>query len=136
MFGNIHSEYGQIMQLIFGADWDAPLKENTKTFEMLRIMLEIASVSNQMCERPSISKLWVGNTWYFDRSSRSWIEKLEFFIWNDTAALPKQQTRVCQCIYTHVMWLPTTLYVAVFMLDDITLSACVHTSWIPSSYEK
>ena len=47
------------MQLIFGADWDAPLKGNIKIFEMLRITLEIASVSNQMCERPSISKLWV-----------------------------------------------------------------------------
>ena len=77
------------MQLIFGADWDALLKGDTKIFEMLRITLEIASVSNQSCERPSISKLWVWNTWYFDRNSRSWIETQGFFIWNDTAALPK-----------------------------------------------
>ena len=33
------------------------------------------------------------------------------------------------------MWLPTPFYVAVLILDDPTLSVCVHATWMPPHYE-
>ena len=47
---------------------------------MLGISLEIPSISNLKCEKPSISKFLIRNTWYFDRNPSFLIEMLRIFI--------------------------------------------------------
>ena len=47
----ILSEYTLIIcNQFFDANWNAPLKRHTTFFETLAIMLEIPSISNQMCK--------------------------------------------------------------------------------------
>ena len=45
-------------------------------FEILGISLEIPSISNSRCEKPSISKFLIRNTQYFNRNPRFLIEIL------------------------------------------------------------
>ena len=47
-------------------------------FEILSISSEIPSISNSSCEKLSISKFLIRNTWYFDRNPRFSIEILGF----------------------------------------------------------
>ena len=47
-----------------------------QVFEILGISLEIPSISNSRCEKPSISKFLIRNTQYFDRNPRFLIEIL------------------------------------------------------------
>ena len=104
---------------------------------MLGITLEIASISNQMCKRPSISKSWIWNICYFDRNSRSWIETLEcllellrfsFKITHLRCQNSKRENanRTCAChvtsshlvrSYTHAGW-THALYLCAYFLDE------------------
>ena len=110
---------------------------------MLGIMLEITSISNQMCEKPSISKLWIWNTRHFDWNSRFsrntrvfvWINRFSFEI----AHLSCQNTkRESASAYIHTSYIRhvTPLYVFVLNLNDPTLAICVHATWMPPNYEK
>ena len=45
-------------------------------FEILGISLEISSISDSRCEKPSISKFLIRNAKYFDRNPRVLIEVL------------------------------------------------------------
>ena len=49
-------------------------------FEMLGIPLEIPSISNSRCKKPSISKFLVRNIWYFDQNPRFLIKILDILI--------------------------------------------------------
>ena len=51
-----------------------------QVFEILGISLEIPSISNSRCEKPSISKFLIRNTQYFDRNPRFSIEILSISI--------------------------------------------------------
>ena len=45
-----------------------------------------------------------------------WINR--FFICNNTSVLPKHEKPECKCVHTYVMWLSTSLSIAVLILND------------------
>ena len=45
-----------------------------------------------------------------------WINR--FFICNNTSVLPKHEKPECKCVRTYVMWLSTSLSIAVLILND------------------
>ena len=100
---------------------------------MLGIMLEIYSITNQMCEKPSISKLWIWNTKYFDRNSRFcrntrvffWINRFSLEITHMSAKTRKERVQVRTYIHMSCNSLPPYAYLYWFWMTPCSVFVCI-----------